>query len=706
MPLLDLKTNLKSLKYGNDRPGGGDSGQPYIKKPLYADPNKIPVGNGVVLASIHTLEDVSRLTKMFFDLKSPNGYLFTLNQNLLSRTGVKTQVPGLLNDGVYLPTSTLAQAGVSAAGLHFNKQGINPVPGTFGSRITYSDVINDEVTETKDSPDGILKNRLYALYETKMQDGSLGGFSKVTNVTSKDDQVDLILYPGGPGSVLGIGPTHIRFADQRTGINNINFKKSFFTGTAPRDASRNETYFSLGTNILVPENDYNNFLRFTSSSSLAVKYKKEKKEGYENVKNGFEENFEDNQKLIYNEIQNFINIGRTQPGGITGEDITIGINGSALSYSEINAMAISSSARPGNMLDFRTILRNNINSNSLTKETSSIMSNAPDYSNQNIETRVNIGGTLDKQGPGYKSGKNLYSYTNGSGIGPIDRLNAHPIYYSGNVDPNGNGNDPTSAPINDLVKFRIASIDAGSPKYKTFMHFRAFLNSITDNYSAAWNSYNYVGRGEKFYSYGGFDRTLSLSWTVAAQSREELSPMYKKLNYLASTLAPSYSPSGYMRGPLVQLTIGGYVYEQVGFITGLTFEIGEDSPWEIGLPDGGINTATNEYDSKVKELPHYIRVSSFNFTPIHDFVPKTQNIKNWNGKSRFIALQDAEGNTNNLYDPPPNPKKTKPKEQPYILTTSGRIEEEIINLPLIDSQISNPSSDQLTLRGLDGLPIA
>ena len=31
MPLIDLKTDLKSLKYGKDRPGGGDSGQPYIK---------------------------------------------------------------------------------------------------------------------------------------------------------------------------------------------------------------------------------------------------------------------------------------------------------------------------------------------------------------------------------------------------------------------------------------------------------------------------------------------------------------------------------------------------------------------------------------------------------------------------------------------------------------------------------------------------
>jgi hypothetical protein len=31
MPLIDLRTNLKSLKYGHDRPGGGDSAQPYIQ---------------------------------------------------------------------------------------------------------------------------------------------------------------------------------------------------------------------------------------------------------------------------------------------------------------------------------------------------------------------------------------------------------------------------------------------------------------------------------------------------------------------------------------------------------------------------------------------------------------------------------------------------------------------------------------------------
>ena len=30
MPLINLQTDLKSFKYGHDRPGGGDSGQPFI----------------------------------------------------------------------------------------------------------------------------------------------------------------------------------------------------------------------------------------------------------------------------------------------------------------------------------------------------------------------------------------------------------------------------------------------------------------------------------------------------------------------------------------------------------------------------------------------------------------------------------------------------------------------------------------------------
>jgi hypothetical protein len=43
------------------------------------------------MAPIKAANDVSRLTQMFFDLKSPNGLLFTAKENLLSRTSVKTE---------------------------------------------------------------------------------------------------------------------------------------------------------------------------------------------------------------------------------------------------------------------------------------------------------------------------------------------------------------------------------------------------------------------------------------------------------------------------------------------------------------------------------------------------------------------------------------------------------------------------------------
>jgi hypothetical protein len=56
--------------------------------------------------------------------------LFIAKQQLLSRTAVRTQTSGILNEGIYSPLNTLAQAGVSAFGGHLNKQGINPFSQT------------------------------------------------------------------------------------------------------------------------------------------------------------------------------------------------------------------------------------------------------------------------------------------------------------------------------------------------------------------------------------------------------------------------------------------------------------------------------------------------------------------------------------------------------------------------------------------------
>jgi hypothetical protein len=91
-----------------------------------------------------------------------------------------------------------------------------------------------------------------------------------------------------------------------------------------------------------------------------------------------------------------------------------------------------------------------------------------------------------------------------------------------------------------------------------------------------------------------------------------------------------------MRGPLVSLTLGGYLYEQPGFITSLTYDIPMECTWEIGINDVGA------YDPNVKELPHMIKVTGFNFTPIHTFVPRKGDLNSL-GSIPFIALEAGEG---------------------------------------------------------------
>ena len=142
MGLIDLKTNLKSLKYGNDQKGGGSSNQPYIVAPIpdgFSETAPDFLLRNGYLNPLSSIQDVSRLTKMFLDTKSPNGLLFITKQELLERQNpIQTNT-----DRVYSPLNTLAQAGVISTGYHLNKQGLNPfTPGYYnGGRSGYSSLL-------------------------------------------------------------------------------------------------------------------------------------------------------------------------------------------------------------------------------------------------------------------------------------------------------------------------------------------------------------------------------------------------------------------------------------------------------------------------------------------------------------------------------------------------------------------------------------
>ena len=169
----------------------------------------------------------------------------------------------------------------------------------------------------------------------------------------------------------------------------------------------------------------------------------------------------------------------------------------------------------------------------------------------------------------------------------------------------------------DYIKFRIEAVDADKPTQSDTMVFRAFLDSMDDSYDSKWNEFNYNGRSEPFYTYGGFNRSISFSFKVAAFSREEMKPLYRKLNYLVSQTAGDYSKTR-LRGNFNRLTIGDYFSRVPGFFTSIKLGWKTDYPWEIALNTGGIG---NNQDDDMNELPHILDVQC-SYQPVHDFIPK------------------------------------------------------------------------------------
>lgn len=593
MGLIDLKTDLKSLKYGNDRFGGASSNQPYITKGIPDDlPPSSPdflLRNGF-LNPVSSATDVVRLTKYFADLKSPSGLLFVAKQEALSRSGVRTVASkGLFNEGVYNPLNTLLQAGLVSTGGHLNKQGVNPFAGMGGSGIlsNIGGVPNygDHFTTTA------------ALGFTPLEDLQLSFFKQgptqqpgtsrnLLSPTLKD-------YPGGPGSVLGIGRTSIKFATKNDG--------GILRTGLPFVPTSNQGLISGSIRVTKPISALTNS---PLKVALGLTYAYDKLPAAQVSGSNF---------LIdpTDDTNTNINAATTT---LPGDPLTEQAAANNQRTQTFTPLQLAQQAPPNKLYgapdkiqDFRTIIRNRANFPS----GSMAAAQAPDYESQRIENRVLLGD------PG-RAGRQLSSYVLGNGV--LDGINALDLYRSEYVTQD-------QGLKNDLVKFRIAAIDNDDPKFKVFMHFRAFLDSFTDTYDAKWRPTKYLGRGENFYTYDEFSRTISLGWTVYAQSKEELIPMFRKLNYLASNLAPDYSGGGYMRGPLVQMTVGGYLYEQPGFITNLTYDITQDSTWEIGIGiDRQATGSFTQNDTSVKELPHMIKVTCA-FTPIQESVPKKQTLR-------------------------------------------------------------------------------
>lgn len=614
MALRDLQTNLKNLKVDKDRPFGGSSGLPYIKGGL---PEDSPAGEyladlaryssegtvrGGLFSVVSSATDSVRVSRFLNDF--PKGLLFTSKQIGLQKSNpkIETETRGdVLNTQVYSTSNLLAQIALQGTGEHVPRPGFN-TNNLLNDENKYEKIVKNKSTN---------ENRLVTLYNNKIlpPTGTILPDNLEALGISKLPE-ELFNYAGGPGSSYGDGDTFIpRVVNTTTSYDNYIANTSFLQSVPEGGVFALSNFWNKINNLqgtLKPE-DNPPATFYSSVGNLANQIE------FSNAIPTEED------VTLYQEQVGSI---RNESDSITDLEGNITYLSNTQKYSQLLKNSIA--GLPPILQDFRQFTDAQPLATSV-----SYFTGGRDNNGYNRETRIGLG----NPGSRTKEQRNNFYIANPTGQ---DKINMSPIYRKSITTPVEQDGDD----VRDLIKFVIESIDNGHPTETSRMHFRAFITSFSDSIGSEWDSKQYMGRGENFYTYQGFTREVGFTFVVAAQAVQEMEKIYQKLNYLASTLLPDYSSGGFMRGTIHQLTIGEYFYRTPGIITSMNISVEDEYPWEIKMKQpelqtediantissaflGQIPAATDiaNNDRGQMELPQILKIQ-MSFKPIMNKLPQ------------------------------------------------------------------------------------
>lgn len=579
--LINLQTDLKSLRYGNDKP--------YITKNIGQAP-----GSQIGMEVQHRIDDTSRIAQMLIDKP---GIKYLLNEALLQQIDIDNKIKNRGNKTVAgavlgqlgntlvgtakILGSTLAQVPVNGTGLHFLK----------GFRTdTYLQPANGNQASgfAQFFGAGGVEGAQYALRGEEVPGVHE---SELLGRGSKYDYDD---YLNSPIPADSSGHKALVESGQPIPVSGSNIQTTVTPGTATKQnlivgsKSNKDVEYDLGDNgVNLGDKEQNistnTYTGLTSKDTIG------------RVTNG--------KKIIAHknpaEYPYFRAVQQDFPTNGGGAGSGTFTKGEESIPAPTKLKDLQTQINTGS----ETIVSEDINVNSTIQDFRQGSSKyySFDYNNINIkrETKVNLGDQGKKKAGGF--------YTKYSNVDSesIDKLNA--------LDISNSPIDGTES-ARDLAKLYFEII---TPDGSKFLHFRAFIDSIDDSYNADWQGSKYVGRAENFYTYGGFERDINISFKIAAATRSEMKPLYRKMVLLASSTAPTYGGQGFMRGTLAKITVGSYFSQIPGVITSVKFNLIDGMPWEIAMqnPEGGT-------DDDVQELPMGLQCS-VSFKAIHDFAPQT-----------------------------------------------------------------------------------
>ena len=595
--------SAKDLPYGNDQPAGGWSGQPYIKTPIpqVDSANSLPGkdyllrGGGNYLSTVST--NLQRISRFIDDPYNPAFSLFLDKQKELYKQ--QSKLPSTIYPGAVYDTKNLfINLAGGSTGLHERGKGLSNLPGL-----------------NLNSP---LEPQLASLALAGRVQGSL--FDPVSSYEYQTQYVynNIQQRPRGEGKLFGSFSNFITIASNFAANTNTN---------------RLGLLWSLKINNTTPGG-----LGLATAQAFNI--------ALLNDQNLFYYPEGPNGPLEVYRRATDTTAWSQDPGGNIQIGSATQVGGNNAYFNVLTSQNLSlystrfgfADNPVGTVSDFRSFLVENQPQYSTSPAAKTLA--FTDYSKLNRETTYGLNSPgkegLDRSRPV----SSIVPLQDGGFSNTYDEVTYSPIYSSDTPNP--------LLSDKDIIPFHIAVINLDNPTKSNYIHFRAYVNGFKDDYQADWATFKYTGRGENFYTYNGFARSIGFNFTVVATSRAEQKNMYLKLNYLASLLAPNYSSfsgggnqtfnTGFMRGNIVKITLGDYLVNQPGIIQGFSFDVPDEYSWDIGRDEEGKRTQDTNLSLA---LPQGITVSGFKFVPIHTFLPKTLNQEWINGNNSDNAIFDA-----------------------------------------------------------------
>jgi len=672
MPLIDLKTDLTSIKYGQDRPGGGDSGQPFIVTTpsggtsVTIGPNnvlrilginRIPtipnistqlsrsrigqvinqvgyddslIRGGVLGAAQSSLNDFFRIGAYLATV--PKGPIFIAKQVGLQLSNPRLEVKkggrgilsGLLNFGGLLGTltggilgptrvynlgiNTLAQVPVNAFGGHITRHGILPIQS--------NDTKYEAVVTFNNESDNSQNNRLVGLVKKFELGDNQFEASRLFNLGLARKQNR---QSNRAGRQINRAKNRKRKLPPEGLQVLTSFPNPFLLPPPPRTKFKRQkldtTSLTVDSYIGGPGSLYGVGLTVINRYSF-TEDKLKIDEAFENASNYSGRSRLD--ALTPDYVKALSTNNQFQPSEYAiseyGPDIPVSSSGITPAIDQ-GAYKVYS------------LLKNAVDDTTNITQAIPFVSGGytPSTYTSTISTNGNIG--LNRGAAGAKY------YGNGSS----------PAEYSGSrIEYNNTDTFARQDSAILSVVFRAVNPFSAPPGNTETWIFPAYMTGFKDGFDASWNETNYVGRSESFFIYSRFKRNVSFNLKIPCFNKIQLFEKHRALGQLASVTAGAYNqaPNGsVLGGVLLKINVGNYLVGEYAVLNSVSYSIPDDASWDVS------NDAL---------LSMYID-ANFNMTIVHKELPRYQQ------SSKTVL-------NNGFYGYLPNPVNTQQQTRTGFIT--------------------------------------